>query len=132
MLALKLSTIGRPPLSNEVIFSFNHYRVAESGGWTIPDLVRYLISVQSSQQTIDIARFWDIPAFSEEATTEQEKNEDGTPKKFKASDLYQPLDVFRDLGLPIIDWQGKDGKCKWRPNSKEGILNIVECSHTLM
>jgi hypothetical protein len=32
------------------------------------------------------------------------------------------LDVFRSLGLPIIDWRGKDGKLKWRPNSEEGTL----------
>ena len=50
-------------------------------------------------------------------------NEDGTPKKvirFKVSDLYEPLDTFRSLGLPTIDWQVKEGRHEWSSNSEEG------------
>ena len=119
--------LGRPLFPDYETFSSNYYRVAEGGNWTVPELVKYLVFFQSTkqQQPINVKRFSRIPAFSKEATAEQEDNEDGTPKKFRASNLYQPLDIFRDLGLPIIDWQGKDGKCKWRSNSKEGIPNIV-------
>ena len=95
----------------------------KTGDWTIPDLIKYLVSVQSTLQPIEIERLRLTPAFPEEATAEQNQNEDGTLKKvpkFKASDLYEPLDVFRSLGLPIIDWRGKDAKHKWRSNSEEG------------
>lgn len=95
----------------------------KTGDWTIPDLIKYLVSVQSTLQPIEIERLRLTPAFPEEATIEQPKNEDGTLKKvpkFRASDLYEPLDVFKSLGLPIIDWRGKDGKSKWRSNSEEG------------
>ena len=97
--------------------------MTETSDWTIPDLIKYLASVQSTLQPAEIKRFQHIPAFHKEETTRQGN---GTPKKvqkFKASDLYEPLDIFRDLGLPIIDWQGKDGKHRWRSNSEEGILN---------
>ena len=101
----------------------------KTGDWTIPDLIRYLVSVQSTLQPIEIERLQLTPAFPEEPTVGQDKDGDGTPKKvpkFKASDLYEPLDVFRNLGLPIIDWQGKDGKHKWRSNSEEGMPGITE------
>lgn len=100
----------------------------KTGDWTIPDLVKYLVSVLSTLQPIEIDRLRLTPAFPEEATTGQDKSGDGIPKKvpkFKASDLYEPLDVFRSLELPIIDWQGKDGKQKWRSNSEEGTLNTA-------
>jgi hypothetical protein len=32
-------------------------------------------------------------------------------------DLYEPVDIFRELGLPVIDW-GADNR--WRPMSDEG------------
>lgn len=100
----------------------------KTGDWTIPDLIKYLVSVQSTLQPIEIERLRLTPAFPEEAMAEQNENGDSAPKKvpkFKASDLYEPLDVFRSLGLPIISWQGKDGKHKWRSNSEEGTSNTI-------
>ena len=99
----------------------------ETGDWAIPDLINYLVSVQNTLETAEFEQLRDNPVFPEEATTKQ-NIEDGTPKKvqkLKASDLYEPLDVFRSIGLPIIDWRGKDDRHKWRPNSKEGTCNTV-------
>jgi len=100
----------------------------KTGDWTIPDLIKYLVSVKSTLQQIEIDRLRLTPAFPEEATAGQNMNEGGTlvkAPKFKASDLYEPLDVFRSLGLPIIDWRGKDSKHKWRSNSEEGTPDTV-------
>jgi len=100
----------------------------ETGDWTIPDLIEYFVSVQHTLQPIEIERLQLTPAFPQEATIEQDKDGNGTPKKgpkLKASDLYEPLDVFKDLGLPIIDWRSKDGTHKWRPNSEEGTPDMV-------
>jgi len=86
----------------------------ETGKWTIQELLKYLLSVQSTLQPTEIEILQLTPAFFEELTVEQNRNEDDTLKevpRLKASDLYEPLDVLRSLGLPIIDWQGKDGKC---------------------
>ena len=98
--------------------------MVKTGDWiTPPDLIKYLVSVQSTLQPIEIERLRLTPAFPEEVTAEQNQNQGSTLVKvprFKASDLYEPLDVFRSFGLPIIDWRGKDGKCKWRASSEEG------------
>ena len=96
----------------------------ETGDWTIPDLIKYLVSVQSTLQPIEMEKLRFTPAFPEEVTAEQNLGQDGAPMKvpkFKASDLYEPLDVFRNLGLPIIDWRRKSGKHKWKPSSREGV-----------
>ena len=111
--------------------------MVETGDWiTPPDLIKYLVSVQSTLQQDEIKELRLTPAFLEEAVTEQNQNQDSTPMKvprLKASDLYEPLDVFRSLGLPIIDWRGKDGKHKWRSSSEEGTCtNIVHVFCTLM
>ena len=111
-----------------VFFSFNHYRLIKTGHWTTRDLFKYLISVLPTLRHTEVERLRCTPAFPAEATTEQNTNEDGTLRevqKFKASDLYEPLDVFRVLGLPAIDWQGKDGRYKWSPDSEEGTPMIA-------
>ena len=108
--------------------------MVKTGNWTIPDLIKYLVSVQSTLQPTEIETLRCTPAFPEEATVWQNMDEDGTPKKvskFKASDLYEPLDVLRSLGLPIIDWRGKDGKLKWNYNSEEGTPDMIWPSCTL-
>jgi len=102
--------------------------MVETGEWTIPELIKYLVSVQSMLQPAEVKRLRLIPAFPKEATTNQDRDEDGTPKKvlgFRASDLYEPLDELRSLGLPIINWYGKDGKHHWRSGSEEGMSGMV-------
>jgi hypothetical protein len=37
-------------------------------------------------------------------------------QRFNASNLYTPLPLHREFGLPIIDWKGK-----WIRNTAEGI-----------
>ena len=97
--------------------------MVKAGQWTNQELVKYLLSdrITLSQTEVDDLRAY--PAFSEE-----DRNEDGTSNKVprvKASDLYEPLDVFKVLGLPIIDWLGKDNKPRWKHNSEEGMLSTV-------
>lgn len=93
------------------------------GDWTTPDLVRFLVSVPSVQQPTGSSAFYRIAAFHAEKVLLDD--DDGAPKKFMASELYEPLDVFRDLGLPVIDWHGKEGRWRWRSYSKEGIHNTI-------
>ena len=98
------------------------------GNWAIPDLIEYLVSIQSTLQPAEIETLRDNPAFLEEATAEQNRNGGGTPRelpKLKPSNLYKPSDVFRSLGLPIIDWRGSNGGLKWRSSSKEGTPDTV-------
>lgn len=102
--------------------------MAETSNWTVPGLIGYLVSVQPTLQSSETKRLQSTPVFPKEVTTNGHRAEDGASQKvqkFKVSDLYEPLDVFRELGLPIIDWQGKDGVHQWMPGSKEGRLYIV-------
>ena len=114
------------PSSHNIPFSFNCNRMAKTGDWTIPKLISYLVSLQL--QPTEIERLRENPAFPKEPTTEQDIDEDGTLNKipkFKVSDLYEPLDVFRNLGLPIINWHGRSNRHEWESNSKEGMSNEV-------
>lgn len=86
--------------------------------WTNQELLKHTLSDSSSSriQPDEAKQLQNLPAFSKEG-------EYGT--RFKISELYEPLDVYRSLGLPIIDWKGKDGKIKWNRGSKEGMPNVA-------
>ncbi|KAF9653296.1 hypothetical protein BDM02DRAFT_3177637 [Thelephora ganbajun] len=97
-------------------------QITKTGDWTIPDLMRYLVSVKSMLLPVEMERLRSTSVFPKEAAAQQTENEDGTPReveRFKVYQLYEPLDVFRSLGLPIIDWRGKDGRQRWRSNRAE-------------
>lgn len=53
-------------------------------------------------------------AFSKEVGIE-EKDQKRT--QYFAKQLYEPVDTFRQLGLPVIDW----GQHKWRASSDQGL-----------
>jgi len=123
MLALKPSLTGRFPHSCNVPFSFAWHRLSH---WTTLDLIKYLVSVRPT--LCEIKELQQAPAFIREVTTGQHTSRDGTLKvvpRVKASDLYVPLDVFRNLGLPVIDWWGEGGKHEWRVDSEEGMSDMV-------
>lgn len=108
--------------------------MVETGEWTIQELLKYLLTVRSTLQPTEIEILQLTPAFFEESAVEKNRSEDGTLKevqRLKASDLYEPLNVLRSLGLPVIDWRGTDGELKWKHNSEEGTLYMVWPSCTL-
>lgn len=90
----------------------------KTGDWTIADLIKYLVAVQQTLTPLEMDRLRLTAAFPEEAT-EGGKNQ---ATKYKASDLYEPSDVFRRLKLPIIDW---GSQTRWRPQSEEGELSFA-------
>ncbi|THH10019.1 hypothetical protein EW146_g8508 [Bondarzewia mesenterica] len=92
-------------------------RMIKTGDWTIIDLVKYLTTVQATLTYLERDRLRHTNAFTKEEN--QVTGKSRSPAKvlrYKASDLYEPLDTFRNLKLPIIDW-GKDNK--WKPSSEE-------------
>ena len=94
------------------------YRMIKTGDWTIVDLVKYLTSVQSTLSGDELQRLKHTAAFLKEADSDA-PNQKPTGKipRFKASDLYEPSEALRALGLPIIGW-GKEHR--WKPSSDEG------------
>lgn len=84
--------------------------------WTVADLAKYLVSVQSTLTEEEWDRLKMTAAFFKE-TDQNGGHEDQKPNRYQAHLLYEPVDVFRQLGLPVLDW-GK--QTKWRGSSDEG------------
>lgn len=77
--------------------------------WNHVDLIRYLASVREDIPANDIQRLKGTSICTAESGTIS----NGT--RYKISELYEPKDVFRALGLPIIEWPGI-----YNSNSNEG------------
>src|SRR6266852_2092500 len=94
-------------------------RMVETGDWTTYDLVNYLVSIQPTLTSQEFEHLRQTSAFSKE-NAGREQSVAGASRKverYKAKDLYQPTNVFRELGLPIIDW-GTDNQ--WDSKSNIG------------
>lgn len=83
--------------------------------WTIADLTKYLVSVRGSLTAEEYQRLKATAAFPKE--NYDGSGDNGKRVRYMANQLYEPLDVFRALKLPIIDW-GK--QLKWKNSSEEG------------
>lgn len=88
----------------------------ETGDWTTYDLVKYLVSIQSTLTPEEIERMRQSSAFLEECVGEKQ-SATGASQKVRVMDLHEPVDIHRELGLSVIDW-GADNQ--WRPDSDEG------------
>ncbi|KXG51220.1 Protein of unknown function DUF3684 [Penicillium griseofulvum] len=77
--------------------------------WNHVDLIRYLASVQEDIPANDIQRLKGTSI----CTAESGSGTEGT--RYKISELYEPKDALRALGLPIIEWPGI-----YTSSSKEG------------
>lgn len=81
-------------------------RLLHAGGWTVFDLVKYLVSVRDELSATEMDKLRNTPAFPVEGLSTRQ-----TP-----ASLFEPTDELRKLKLPILDW----GTVKWRSNSDEG------------
>ncbi|RDB24786.1 hypothetical protein Hypma_008085 [Hypsizygus marmoreus] len=95
----------------QVVFN----RMIKTNEWTVADLAKYLVSVQSTLSDDEWARLKVTAAFSKEANSTG-GHDIGKPTRYQAQQLYEPVEVFRQLGLPVLDW-GKQSK--WRGSSDE-------------
>jgi hypothetical protein len=90
----------------------------KTGDWTISDLTKYLVSVQDRLDPLEINRLQLTPAFTAENFPVDQTKGQRRPR-YRAGDLYEPLDIHRQLRLPIIDW---GAQTKWHGSSPEGKL----------
>ncbi|RDX42682.1 hypothetical protein OH76DRAFT_1410943 [Lentinus brumalis] len=108
-----LQTIGvRKHVDLQIIFD----RMIKTGDWTIAELIKYLVAVQSTLTPVELERLKMTSAIPRELREGEKLPENGKPPRQRASELYEPLDVFRALKLPVIDWGAHP---KWRSNSEE-------------
>ena len=86
----------------------------KTGNWNASDLIKYLVSVQKDLTSEDLMRLKEAPVFSTEAVGDATT---GTNTRYKISELYEPTDMMRSLGLPVLLWGTSP---KWRASSTEG------------
>ena len=94
----------------------------KTGDWTINDLVKYLVSVQTTLSGEELQRLKHTSAFVKEDRARDAQKPTGKVTRYKASDLYEPNETFRGLGLPIIDWGVEN---RWKPTSDEGGQHVL-------
>lgn len=71
--------------------------------WNHVDLIRYLTSVRDDIPANDIQRLKNTSI----CTAESKKDAQVAPdSRYKISELYEPKDSLRALGLPVIEWPG--------------------------
>lgn len=84
----------------------------KSGKWSHVDLIRYLVSVKEDIPADDIKRLRATPICPAETSSEDDKRKG---QLYEPSELYEPSDDLRKLGLPLLQWPGG-----YRSNSPEG------------
>ncbi|KAJ7188459.1 hypothetical protein C8R46DRAFT_1171527 [Mycena filopes] len=90
-------------------------RMIKTDAWSINELTRYLVDVKTSLTAEEFTRLKNTAAFSKEIDA---GDADKKRTKCCARQLYEPLDTFRQLGLPVIDW----GQNKWKASSDQAKL----------
>ncbi|KAH9953159.1 hypothetical protein BC827DRAFT_1380025 [Russula dissimulans] len=109
-----LQALGvRKHLELQIVFD----RMIRTGDWTTYDLIKYLVSAQSSLTSQEVERLRQTSVFPKEgAVKAQSAPGSRKAQRHRAMDLYEPIDIFRELGLPVIEW-GVDKR--WKPASDE-------------
>jgi hypothetical protein len=87
--------------------------MVETGNWSISDLINYLVQEQNTLTPDEFSRLKSFNAFTEEGA----QGDVCSRPRHCARDLYPPLDIFRQLQLPVIDW---GEKARWRNESDQG------------
>lgn len=88
--------------------------MVKTGDWTIVELIKYFVAVQQTLTPIEMDKLKNTAVFPREMPSDAPAEQ---RTKYNASDLYEPLDVFRELKLPVIDW---GTQIRWRASSEEG------------
>jgi hypothetical protein len=106
-------------------------RMIRTAEWGVPELIKYLVSVKGAMSEAEMKKLKATAAFVAEGSTDADGEKgakgDGQPassgkaKRWKASQLYEPVESLRELGLPLFDWAGQ----KWKPGSEEGMFQVV-------
>ncbi|KAG8924329.1 hypothetical protein FRC02_010499 [Tulasnella sp. 418] len=87
-------------------------RMIDTGSWDTLDLIAYLVAKRSLISPIEFGNLRRKAVFPQRQIP-------GTAQiRTLLSELYEPLDEIRELGLPVLDW----GDHVWDPQSREASL----------
>ncbi|KAH7310077.1 hypothetical protein BKA65DRAFT_169686 [Rhexocercosporidium sp. MPI-PUGE-AT-0058] len=82
------------------------------------EVIKYLASVKEDIPKEDLQRLKNSQICPAEAGPKGLEPTQGTARLYRVSELFEPKDSLRDLGLPVIQWPGPPGS--YRPGSVEG------------
>ncbi|TKA24109.1 hypothetical protein B0A50_06849 [Salinomyces thailandicus] len=75
----------------------------EEGKWSHVDLIKYLVSVKDDIPQEDLKRLRNTPICTAET---QSGDQIQKSKLYRPSELYEPGEPLRRLGLPLLQWPG--------------------------
>lgn len=81
-------------------------KLAEKSGttWSFVDLVQYLVSVRNDIPAKDLERLRTAAICPREEGSGSSRHP--SSRLYRISDLFEPKDVFREMGLPVLYWPG--------------------------
>ena len=96
-------------------------RLVAAGDWSHVDMISYLATNKDTLSTLERERLRKTAMLPKEGEVGA-PGPNGKPKviRYRASQLYEPTEVHRSLGLPLLDWPGKP----WRAGSDEAKFVI--------
>ena len=79
--------------------------------------MKYLVSVKDTLTEDEMSKLKHTSAFPLEVAAEDRDSSTPAIVRRKPSELYEPVEAMRELGLPVLDW----GEGKWKSGSEEGM-----------
>ena len=98
----------------------------KTGDWTIAELIKYLVAVQTTLTDVEFERLKMTSAFLRERREGEKLPENGKLPRYKASDLYEPLDVFVSGGEWDEDAPEFLGRGEWWRRGEVGGGEVGE------
>jgi hypothetical protein len=77
--------------------------------WSHMELIKYLTSVKDDIPEADMKKLRESPLCPAEAGPRGMEPTKGSTRLYKVSELFEPKDSLRTLGLPILHWPGPPG-----------------------
>ena len=92
--------------------------------WSHMELVKYLASVKDDIPAADMKKLKESKLCPAEAGPRGMEPTKGTARLYKVSELYEPKDSLRALGLPILQWPGPPGSFRNTSNEARFLYNL--------
>ncbi|KAM0285189.1 hypothetical protein ACHAQH_001620 [Verticillium albo-atrum] len=92
----------------------------EEKRWSHLELIKYLASVKDDIPAADMKKLKESRICPAEAGPKGLEPTKGTTQLYRVSDLFEPKDSHRALGLPLLQWPGPPGS--FRAASTEGLF----------
>ena len=125
-----LTSLGvRKTVDLETIFTRLLSPSPSSGGsghnkWSHMELIKYLTSVKDDIPAADMRKLKESQLCPAEAGPPGMEPTKRTERLYKVSELYEPKDTLRALGLPILRWPGPPGSFRNTSNEARFLYTL--------